>query len=513
MTYEQKIQQATTLQNSGDLQGAIEIYMRLLPKNRKKLDLLIRISIATYSLGNNKQAKKLAQKVLKLRSGVSIAHNIIGLIEWADGHINPALFHLEKAVQSTPQDAQTRLNLAAVLNSINRTSDAMQHLEEAVRIKPPSSMACYALGVAHKSTGNIDGATEMFRNALEIDPLSASTWLSLANMNKTDLENDVEAMKVAFDSLTDQPRERARILFALFSTYERAEQYAKAFDYLERGNQLFNSTFNYDASKSEAYLKSIAEAFPPSLFERFDTSASFVQGPIFIVGMPRSGTTLVEQILAGHSQVDACGELSALNNAINEIEAKPRAHYPETVSRWKKNDVKRISRFYSNIIRKLNIVAPLSIDKMPENFLYLGVVKLAFPNARIIHMQRDPIDNCLGLYRQIFTESHPQFYDQKNISRYYKAYTGLMAHWQSVMGDMILDVRYEDVVENPKKQAKRILEFCSLDWEAQCLDIKNTDRAVYTASATQVRSGIHKDFVARWRKYEPYIKTLIDDLS
>lgn len=513
MTFEAQLSRAMALQEAGDLSAAMGIYKGLLPKNRKNPDLLVRTAIAALSLGDTKQAKNLARQVLKLHPDAGVAHNILGLAELKEKGLTRALSHFKTAIQYSPNDAQTRINLGELLSQLNRGEEAVVHLQEAVRLAPKFTKARYALGVTLKGVGQIEQSIEMVRSVLDLNPLSASAWKTLAYMGGTCVEKDVELMEAACERLADQPFEKAKIQFALFATYENEKKYAQAFECLEAGNRLVAMNAKHDVGTDELMMREISTAFAPSVFERFANVGDRSQEPIFIVGLPRSGTTLVEHILAGHSHVDGCGELNAIEDAIIKIGAKSNAHYPQVVQHWKKNDIKGIARTYLESLKAYAVAAPRFTDKMPENFLFLGVIRLAFPKARIIHCRRNPIDTCLANYRQMLSGSHPQIYDQDDLVRYYKAYQSLMGHWHDVMGDVILDVNYEDLVAEPETQAKRLLSFCDLTWEAQCIDTRKTDRAVHTASAAQIRDGIHKDFVERWKRYEPYIKTLIDGVG
>jgi len=229
--------------------------------------------------------------------------------------------------------------------------------------------------------------------------------------------------------------------------------------------------------------------------------------------MPRSGTTLVEQILAGHSDVYAGGELSFLADAVTAHGTRAQHTYPEAACKWTQKTLQNIAKSYLKAIAELNVDAPRLTDKMPSNFLYLGAIRAVFPNAAIIHCARNPVDTCLGNYRQMFTVGQHFSYDQDDLVRYYNAYQGLMDHWRALFGDDILDVHYEGLVQAPKQQAQKIVAHCGLDWQDACVNVKGSARAVYTVSATQVRDGIHAQFLERWRKYEAHIQPLLDGLG
>lgn len=510
MSFESQVQRAVQLQNAGDLRGAMALYKDLLPHHGEHPELLIRTAIAALSLGDTAFAQSLASRVLALGSHNGVAHNILGIVEHGYHHYALALAHFEKALAASPQDAQVLVNLSETLNALGRPTEAIRHLEEALRLAPDFTKAHYSMGVTRKALGDFTGAAEMFRSTLDRDPLHADAWRALVGLGQASDEGDIAKMKAAVETLAARPALKAKMLFALFGVHERAHDYGAAYRYLEHANRVYASTFAYDVQSDEAYMSAIADVFTEALFQRLADTPHGEEKPIFIVGMPRSGTTLVEQVLAGHSQVSACGELNFLEGALYDLPATPGQDFPQSARTWQAGAVQGVHDGYIKGVRSLDVATPCFTDKMPENFLFLGVVKLAFPHARIIHCTRNPIDTCLGNYRQLFGGHHPYAYDQSTLVRYYKAYQNLMEHWRGVMGEMILDVPYEDFVDDPKGQSRKITQFCDLAWEPQCMNIRDTQRSVFTASAAQVRDDIHKDYVARWRAYAPYIKVLTD---
>ncbi|WP_170827007.1 tetratricopeptide repeat-containing sulfotransferase family protein [Magnetovibrio blakemorei] len=476
----------------------------------------MRTAIAALNLGRFDFAQKLALRLLSVHresSDAYNAYNILGVVNMVNGQYAKALAHFTKALKLKPGDAQTHLNMAEALNALNKASLAYEHLEHALRLEPHAPQVHYAMGTTCRAIGDADRAEEMFRATLSLDPFHPFAWKSLAEMGRSTMGQDTERMMEAVSHFQNAPHQRAQVLFALFATFERAKEDDQAFAFLEQANQLVASVQNYDVSDDEQWMQSIAEAFPKDRLDGLVSPNQVTPRPIFIVGMPRSGTTLVEQVIAGHSDVQACGELPFLSAAVEFIGARPGLNYPDTVARWKGKDIKKIAADYLDEVKSFDITQPNFTDKMPGNFPYLGVVALAFPNARIIHCQRDPIDTCLANYRQMFTEQHRYTFDQGDLVRYFKAYSNLMAHWRSVMGAQILDVSYEALVENPEDQARRIIAFCDLPWEDECLNVGQSDRSIRTASASQVREGIHKNFVARWKRYEKHIQVLIEGLS
>lgn len=513
MSFEELMNKAVLLQRQGDMPAAMAAFEALLKHHKKNPELLARTAIAALNLGRFGLAQKLALRLLSVHRESSDAFNILGIVNMVNGQFAKALAHFTKALKLKPADAQTHLNMAEALNALNKASLAYEHLEHALRLEPHASQVRYAMGTTCRAIGDADRAEEMFRATLSLDPFHPFAWKSLAEMGRTIMGQDTERMMEVASHFQNAPLQRAQVLFALFATFERAKEDDQAFAFLKQANQLVASVQNYDVSDDEKWMQAIADAFPKDRLDGLASQNEVTPRPIFIVGMPRSGTTLVEQVVTGHSAVQACGELPFLSTAVETIGARAELKYPNTVALWKGKDIKKMAAAYLQEVKSFDVTQPSFTDKMPGNFAYLGVVAMAFPNARIIHCQRDPIDTCLANYRQMFTEQHGYTFDQDDLVRYFKAYTNLMAHWHNVMREKILDVSYEALVENPEDQTRRIIAFCALPWEDACLDVGQSDRSIRTASASQVREGIHKNFVARWKRYEKHIQVLIEGLS
>lgn len=498
------------MQNAGDIAGAMAIYKRLLAKDKKNPDLLIRTALAALNLNDLGQAKTCAQKALKAPPTTGVAHNILGVVAQREKNPIGALKHFEKAVQHMPNDLNARLNLSKLLTEFNRPKDALPHMEYALNLAPDFSKTHYFTGEIHKSLGQMDQAVDSYRNVVRINPNDGDAWKALASIGNTKIGPDTDHLDRAAHDMAAHPLEQAKLLFALFLTFEKAKDYKQAFSYLEAGNDAFTRSIDYDVANDVAHMRNIAATFTPDLFERLQDFGNSSDRPIFIVGMPRSGTTLTEQILAGHSHVSGGGEMTFMEDAIESAGARAGLRYPDTAPQWKKKDIREIAAQYLATSKQMGADTPRLTDKMPENFHFLGAIKLAFPNAKIIHCRRNPVDGCLANYRIMFAEGHRYCYSQDSLVTYYKAYQDLMTHWHDVMGDQILDVDYETLAANPEPEARRILEFCGLEWEDGILEIEKTDRPVFTASAAQVREGIHTRFLSRTDNYAPYIKTLID---
>ncbi|MGZ3253343.1 MAG: sulfotransferase, partial [Burkholderiaceae bacterium] len=317
----------------------------------------------------------------------------------------------------------------------------------------------------------------------------------------------MEAALVQSDSLALSTQ--LSVHFSLGKAYLDTGNSTRAFHHLNTGNRIKRSTFTYDATATQQWLQRIAAAFSPDLYSRHRTSDVQSRLPVFIVGMPRSGTTLVEQILASHPNVHGAGELSALRLAIESEGA-----FPEGVGNWSGDDLRRIGHSYLARIEPLARGRDRLVDKMPANFLYAGLIPLILPGARIIHCRRDPVDTCLSCYSKLFTAEQLFCYDMNELGQFYRDYETLMAHWRRVLPpERFMDVDYEAVVDNLEVEAKRLIDFIGLPWDDACLSFHKTRRVVRTASLNQVRQPIYKTSKGRWRAHAEHLEPLLAALG
>jgi hypothetical protein len=305
---------------------------------------------------------------------------------------------------------------------------------------------------------------------------------------------------------------RTQLLFALGKAYDDLHRFDEAFDALAEANALKRKTISYDEAETLAFFRRIQETYARrALFEFARVDPAGDPTPILIVGMPRSGTTLVEQIISSHPLVKGLGEARALEPSIRE--ALSPARYPEAVASMQQHQLKAISQAY---LHRLRLRAPDAIwmtDKTPANFYFLGLFAAAFPNAKIVHVRRDPADTCLSCFSKLFTAGQEYSYSLENLGKYYRAYADLMSHWRGVLpAHTMLEIAYEDVVCDTQEQAKRLLAHCGLEWDESVLRFHENRRPVSTASAHQVRNPIFSSSLQRWKNYERHLGALLSDL-
>jgi tetratricopeptide (TPR) repeat protein len=320
--------------------------------------------------------------------------------------------------------------------------------------------------------------------------------------------------RLAQDTASLSIDDRIELHFALGKAYEDLGRHAEAFRQWLDGNALKRKQIAYDEAGALEALDGMRTAFTSDMLRTRQDVGQPSAAPVFIVGMPRSGTTLVEQILAGHPQVFGGGELPHFIAAVNEMRAAFGGNFSQLVSQMTDADFRNLGARYLAETAQLAPGAARITDKMPTNFVFAGFIHLALPNATIIHAVRDPVDTCLSCFSKLFVAKQNHTFDLAELGRYYRHYQALMAHWHSIMPTgRILDVRYEDVVADLEGQAHRIITHCGLEWDPRCLAFHQTERPVRTASAVQVRQPIYNKSVGRWRVHEPFLAPLLAELS
>jgi tetratricopeptide (TPR) repeat protein len=451
------------------------------------------------------------RRALAIRPDFAIAHNNLANTLQALGRRDEAETHYRRAIGFKPDYAEAHNNLANVLRVLGRGEEAVQCYRRALAFEPRYLEAHNNLGNALKELGQFEEAAASFKKALELDPKCVAAYHDLALATKVKADDPwLAAMeKLASDSDGLKPRDRAGLHFALAKTSEDLERHDEAFRHMLAANALKRHEIAYDEARTFARFARIQELVTAELLRQKAGSGDPSRAPIFILGMPRSGTTLVEQILASHPDVFGAGEIDDLTLL---AEAMP---YPEELPEASAEQLRALGASYVAGVRARAGAALWITDKMPSNFYYVGLIRLALPNARIIHTRRDPVDTCLSCFSKLFVGvAQPFSYDLRELGRYWRQYDALMAHWRQVLPEgAMLEIQYEELVADLETHARRLVAYCGLDWNDACLAFHETRRAVRTASAAQVRRPVYKSAVGRWRIYEEQLAPLIEELK
>jgi tetratricopeptide (TPR) repeat protein len=395
---------------------------------------------------------------------------------------------------------------------------AIASFQGAIALKPDLADAYNNMGNALKHIGRLDDAKAAYFEALRIDPKDVGIHLNLADSLTFDSGNPYLAAMEALDQRRGElsKTQSTQLDFALGKAYADLKDYRRSFAYLLKANASKRSTVAYDEESTLGLFDRIEAVFTPELIAAKSGAGDTSPMPIFVLGMPRSGTTLIEQIIASHPMVQGAGELRTLHEVVLTVRGPDgkTVPYPECVPAVSASALRKIGEHYVAAVRQLAPSGERVTDKMPSNYYFAGLIRLALPNAKIIHTVRDPIDTCVSCFSKLFASPQNHTYDLGELGRYYKRYERLMAHWRRVLpAGRILDVCYEDVVADLEGQARRIISYCELPWDGRCLSFHETTRPVHTASATQVRRPIYKTAVGRWRAYEEQLEPLLKALK
>jgi tetratricopeptide (TPR) repeat protein len=505
------------LRELGRLDEAVASYRMALTLKPTLADAYVGLGTIYYHQGMLAEAIACLQRACALDPDMAATHNSLGYALHVQGRYDAARHCYERALALDPRLADAWNNLGFTLQAQGRSEAAIDCFERALGLEPGFAEAANNLGNAQKECGRFDQALASYDRAIAARPDYAQ-----AHFNRADGKTfhagdpDLEALQRLADASARMPRDDApHIHFALAKALDDVGETDRAFEQLLRGNALKRATLAYDEATLEAFLLRIRAVFDRAFLEARAGAGHPTMLPVFIVGMPRSGSTLVEQILASHPQVQTAGEYNHLEQAAyRKLDAGPPGRYPESIRAAAPAVLLDIARDYLARLPPVPEDTIRIIDKLPGNFMHLGLIKAILPNARIIHVSRDPLDTCLSCFSKLFREGQAFSYDLAELGRYYRRYSALMRHWREVLpAGSLLEVSYEAVVADLPAEARRLIDFCGLGWDEQCLSFHRNRRVVATASAVQVRQPLFSSSVGRWRRYAARLQPLVAALE
>lgn len=475
------------------------------------------LGTALHLLG--KDATPALQKAGQLLADDPETHNNLAAALLNSGRAMDAASAAQHALALRPGYAEAHANLGKALLELKRLPESIVNYEQAIALWPHDPSWHCNLGIAYSQSGRLDHARQAFEHTLRLEPGVVPAHYGLSQL-KTYRQDDpypamLESRIQDVDSLS--PELRLRYWFALGKMREDLRRYDDAFAAYREGNRLKHETLRSEEPVGDAVVERILSTFNGALFAARSGKGYAAEGrtPVFIVGMPRSGTTLLEQILASCEGIHGAGELRFISDISEETFRGPQAKpFPLAVPDLSPDQLAEMGRQYMERAWRLAPDATLITDKMPENFLYVGLIRLMLPQAKIIHIMRDPMDICFSCYALLFEGDKQAFsYDLEMLGRYYGRYARVMAHWHAVLGDAMLPLRYEDLVQDTEGQAKRALHYLGLPWDARCLDFHSNPRRVDTASAAQVRKPIYTSSMKRWQRFAQHLAPLSQLIS
>ncbi len=418
----------------------------------------------------------------------------------------------EEAMRRRPNNHGLMMEYAAILQEAGRSEEALDIAFRALELAPQDDLlSMMAMSQRLLDDGRHDEALQYSRKILEISPDAVTVFSNIANSRKfQEGDPEIAQMEQALtrDGLEDEAN--TSLHFSLGKVYNDCKRYDDAFHHYLSGNRIKRQTIEYDRQQQEEYFDLLIDFFDQQFFAQRPWPGMESDLPIFIVGMPRSGTTLTEQIISSHPQVFGAGELGDMGRISSHLTtlAGKGGEYPGALLQL---DGDVLSAVTTRFLENLHAYAPDAshiIDKMPHNFMQLGTIAYLLPRARVVHCKRNPLDNCISIFFQHFNSGHNYKWDLEDLGHYYSMYERLIEHWKSVLPNPLFEVQYEEMVADQEALSRRLIEFCGLEWDDSCLEFHKSSRAVKTASHWQVRQPIYKSSTDRWKRYEKHLEPL-----
>ncbi len=509
---------ATICISMGKLEDAANCYQEIIRSQPDQADAYRKLGNTRLQQGNLSAAVIAFRQAVRIMPNDASVHNSLGVAWLKQGQLLEAEKSLREAILVDADYHEAYGNLAIALKEQSRLEDAEAILKHSLHMSPQNASNCYNLANILSIQGKIQEAQAAYCKTLSIKPDYTEAFRCLSRLKKyACLDDETKKFTALYQNPDLLKDKKMHLGFALGKIHEDIGQYDAAFAYLSEANTLFRSSYNYTLKEDRAFFELLMSIFDQHYMRQYADSGNSDATPIFIVGMPRSGTSLVEQILASHAQVYGAGELEYLKQIVwqsCEGDAASGFNFLENIKKLNAHELKKMGDAYISKMRSHSANSRFISDKMPHNFFYLGVIKTILPQAKIIHCQRDPLDNCFSIYKNYFSSSQRYAYDLSELGEYYACYQTLMDHWHQVLPEnSIYDVQYEKIVENPQEQIKDLLQHCELAWDEKCLSFHNTERAVKTASIAQVRQPMHQQSVKLWKHYEQHLHPLLESLN
>ncbi len=494
---------------SGRLKLAEECYKKVLSKDKNNVDALRLLGLVAYRLKNYNVAEKLFINSLQLNPYFSLAWDNLAKLYRIQNKLSKSIPAFENLIKLDSNNFEALVSLGTIYTKLARYDDGIDSYKKALLINPNNARVYLSLGHVLKTLGRRDECEKAYEDAIKHFYLSGEAYWSLANL-KTYMFSD-DQIKNMENALQEDmhPDELIQMHFALGKAYESRKDYAASFNNYQKGNWNQRKKIDYNSENQKISTDEQIDFFTTNrdlLNKHVGHSAS---DPIFILGLPRAGSTLIEQILSSHSQIEGTQELPNILTTSKKIRMQNETvGYPQNILNLSNNEFIKLGKDYIEDTRWARSSKPFFIDKMPNNFFHIGLIKLILPNAKIIDARRNPLDGCFSCFKQYFAKGQHFTYDLDDIARYYKDYLRLMDFWNSLYPDAIYTAQYEHIISNPETEIKSLLKYCNVDFEDSCLEFYKSNRPVKTASSEQVRQPIYKSGLDYWKNYSDNLTIL-----
>jgi len=504
-----------TLKDQGRYDEAIPVYREAISLDAGNGDAWLGLGTCLIEQGNPREAEACYREDIKLRPDAAAGYCFLSGVLRLSGRYEEAERHVRHAIEISPDFPTVDNELGNVLLARNKLDEARACFDKALEKTPGDSNAIKGIAEIHEKKREFEKSLELLQPLLDRDDTDYQAAIQFSKLSRhfSHHQQAIEMIERLLEQENLGRLARTQLHYRLGKLYDSVDDFHQASRQIRYANQLAEEP--YDMARHERLIDGFISTFDKPTIAKLPQASDKSELPVFIVGMPRSGTSLVEQIIATHPRAFGAGELDDMNLIAEELSKTPGVNqpYPGSVASISQSLVDELSQRYLRKLAGLGGDAIRVTDKMPNNFLHLGLIDLFFPGARVIHCVRDPRDTCLSCNFSFFAGNHPYTKDLINLGSYYNQYAKLMQHWKQVLRVPIMDVRYESLVENQEKYSREILDFCGLDWDERCLRFYESDRIVNTASYDQVRQPVYNRSVGRWQRYEQYLEPLINTLD
>ncbi|MGN6144378.1 MAG: sulfotransferase [Mesorhizobium sp.] len=504
------------LHQSGRSADGLALMQRSVRAQPGNADFLNNVGTVLRDLGQAKAAADQFRKAVDLKPDNLAARDNLGSVEKQLGRFEAAEQVYRATIGRSPFHIRARLGLADTLQEAGRIDQALAAFREALSIRPKDAELLHGMGVALMEKGDLSGAAEHFRAALAVDASRAVSWQMLAQVKpQREGDGELSAMTAAHDKAPADSLARMQLSFGLGKAHDDLKDYGRAFEFFLEGNAIRRKEVAYDGERTRAEFAAMKATFTKDFFDQRKPSAISDDTPIFVVGMPRSGTTLIEQIIASHPQVYGAGELTILKTAVGKgFPLDMKGGFPAGIAAMPDKAFADAGHDYLDMLAKRYPGYRHVTDKMPGNFMLVGFLHMMLPKAKIVHCARNAVATCLSIFKTNFRgDGHRYSYDLAELADFHNLYEDLMEHWRTVLPGVVHDVRYEDFVGDQEGQSRALIDWLGLPWNDAVLAFHKADRQVRTASAAQVRQPMYKGSVDLWKQYGDRLQPLIERLK
>ena len=495
---------------------AEDAFKKVLMEDENNIDALRFMGILAFKSGNHDIAEAVLTKALKLDPTYSLVWANLAQVFSVTGQLDKAKKSFKNILNMDPKNGLIWAEYGTVLTKLANYREGRDAYLKALEFKPDSPRVHLSLGHVYKTMGEINASINSYKNTIIQNNLSGEAYWSLANLKTYSFsENEIKDMEETLKGdMSDI--ERSQMHFALGKAYEVKKDFDRSFRNYYEGNKVKKGLIKYSSDDTSDNTKRILDFFSKENINNLSKSSTNNPDPIFVLGMPRSGSTLVDQIISSHSKVDGTQELPNIIKIAAELNNDKQNSYPEVLKELDDLKISKLGKDYISETTWARDKAPFFIDKMPNNFIHIGLIKTILPNAKIIDTRRDPMDTCFSCFKQFFARGQLFTYTLEDLGNYYTDYIRAMNHWHKVYGKDIFTVHYDDVINKTEETIRELIDYCNLPFEQECLEFYKSSRPVKTPSAEQVRQPIYKSGLNYWKNYEKHLlplKKIIDEIN